>query len=181
MTVARSETSVPTEGVMTLAEQLPAHLRDRFEMVDGRLVEKVAHPGQGKMYERLFEVFRQVPRERLQRSWGGTRCFFRTPPHGIRKEYDPDLVAVHASNPDQLVDDEDYFGVPDLVLEILSRWTRDIDRGIKMETYAYHGVRHYWLAEPETDSIEAYRLEAGVYVRLWERPLSEIELPADLR
>jgi hypothetical protein len=42
-------------------------------------------------------------------------------------------------------------------------------------------VRHYWLAEPDTDSIEAYRLEAGVYVRLWERPLSEIELPADLR
>ena len=56
-------------------------------------------------------------------------------------------------------------GVPDLVLEILSRSTAAMDRGLKKQTYARHGIPEYWIVDPEQEAIELYRLDrtAGAY------------------
>jgi Uma2 family endonuclease len=56
-------------------------------------------------------------------------------------------------------------GVPDLVLEILSRSTAAMDRGLKKQTYARHGIPEYWIVVPEQEAIEIYRLDraAGAY------------------
>jgi Uma2 family endonuclease len=56
-------------------------------------------------------------------------------------------------------------GVPDLLVEVLSPSTAEMDRGLKMETYARHGVPEYWIADPEREAIEIYRLDrdAGAY------------------
>jgi Uma2 family endonuclease len=75
----------------------------------------------------------------------------------------PDLVVVrneHASILSDVIR-----GVPDLVLEVLSPSTAALDRGLKMETYARHGVPEYWIVDPERQAIEVYRLDsmAGAY------------------
>lgn len=56
-------------------------------------------------------------------------------------------------------------GVPDLVLEVLSRSTAELDRGLKKQTYARHGVPEYWIVDPERETIEIHRLDppAGAY------------------
>jgi Uma2 family endonuclease len=52
-------------------------------------------------------------------------------------------------------------GVPDLVIEVLSPSTAKRDRGIKMETYARHGVGECWMVSDESPAIEIYRLDTG--------------------
>jgi Uma2 family endonuclease len=47
---------------------------------------------------------------------------------------------------------------PDFVVEILSTSTEARDRGIKFEDYAAHGVREYWLVDPEGETLEQYLL-----------------------
>src|SRR5438874_2533525 len=54
-------------------------------------------------------------------------------------------------------------GAPDLVVEILLPSTRARDRGIKLRRYAASGVRHYWIVDPRTRALEAYRLTDGGY------------------
>jgi len=47
---------------------------------------------------------------------------------------------------------------PDLAIEILSPGTAGNDRGRKMELLARHGVREYWLVDPEAVAIEVHWL-----------------------
>ena len=50
---------------------------------------------------------------------------------------------------------------PDWVCEILSPRTEAIDRGKKMRIYRRESVRHTWLINPVTRTLEVYRLDAG--------------------
>ena len=52
---------------------------------------------------------------------------------------------------------------PDLVVEILSPATVRNDRGRKMSPYAHHGVKEYWLFDPENVRMEIYRLGDAVF------------------
>ena len=52
---------------------------------------------------------------------------------------------------------------PVLVVEILSRGTRMLDRTMKRAMYEERGVEHYWVIDPAGPSIEALRLSGGVY------------------
>jgi Uma2 family endonuclease len=45
---------------------------------------------------------------------------------------------------------------PDLAIEILSPSTARNDRGRKLQLLARHGVREYWLVDPEAVAIEVY-------------------------
>jgi Uma2 family endonuclease len=54
-------------------------------------------------------------------------------------------------------------GPPTLVIEILSPSTIQIDRGVKFQLYARHGVPYYWIVDPEARTVEAYRLTEGTY------------------
>lgn len=55
-------------------------------------------------------------------------------------------------------------GPPDLVIEILSRDTRGVDRGEKFYEYEQAQVPEYWLIDPDRRKVEAYRLGGeGVY------------------
>ncbi len=45
-------------------------------------------------------------------------------------------------------------GAPDLIVEVLSPSTAEVDRGVKAQAYARAGVREYWLADPEAGTLE---------------------------
>lgn len=51
--------------------------------------------------------------------------------------------------------------VPDWVCEIQSPSTASRDRVYKRHLYARHGVRHYWLVDPEARTLEALELRDG--------------------
>jgi Uma2 family endonuclease len=55
-----------------------------------------------------------------------------------------------------------YFSLPpDWVCEVLSKSTEDVDRNKKLPIYATHGVRHVWLIDPNTKTLEVYPLDDG--------------------
>jgi Uma2 family endonuclease len=54
--------------------------------------------------------------------------------------------------------------VPDWTCEIISPSTASRDRVTKRALYARHGVRHYWLVDPEERTIEALELRGGVWM-----------------
>ena len=56
------------------------------------------------------------------------------------------------------------FGVPDLIVEVLSPGTEKRDRGYKKDLYEKSGVREYWLVEPETQTVEVYLLKDKKFV-----------------
>ena len=51
------------------------------------------------------------------------------------------------------------YGTPDLIVEVISPGTAKYDRGYKKRLYEKHGVKEYWIVEPETRSIEVYLLK----------------------
>ena len=55
-------------------------------------------------------------------------------------------------------------GPPDLVVEVLSPSTKKRDRTYKKDLYERCGVREYWLAEPDTKTVEVYLLQDGKYI-----------------
>ena len=71
-------------------------------------------------------------------------------------------------------------GAPDLVVEVLSPSTSRKDRMQKKAVYEACGVREYWLADPNSRTIEQYLLQDGaltlhgVYVSYTDRDLERM-------
>ena len=74
----------------------------------------------------------------------------------------PDLLFVSNARSD-IITEANIQGAPDLVVEILSPGTARYDRGYKLTLYGRHGVREYWLVDPEAESVEVLTLgETGL-------------------
>ncbi len=80
-----------------------------------------------------------------------------------RNDYEPDLCFFSREKAQTLTPDQMKFPPPDFVVEILSPSTEDIDRGVKFEDYALHGVGEYWIVDADEETIEQYVLREGVY------------------
>ena len=74
----------------------------------------------------------------------------------------PDLVYVDDTRR-QLLSERALEGAPTLAVEILSPWSRHIDRRVKMRLYAKHAVNWYWIVDGDGLTIDAYRLESDGY------------------
>jgi Uma2 family endonuclease len=82
---------------------------------------------------------------------------------------EPDVVFMRAEHEDRITDP--YWGVPDLVMEVVSPGTRRVDSVIKVKEYAEAGIPEFWLVDPETETITLYVLAGSVYEqRLVGRP-----------
>jgi Uma2 family endonuclease len=77
--------------------------------------------------------------------------------------YQPDIIFI-AKERFSLIEPAKINGAPDLVIEILSPSTAYYDIKKKARTYARHGVKEYWLVDPEEQSIEVYVGEEGKFV-----------------
>ena len=75
----------------------------------------------------------------------------------------PDIVFVAAGRK-SIITGRAIEGAPDLIVEILSPSSVRQDRVVKAALYARHGVRHYWIIDPEACSLETSVL-AGEHYR----------------
>jgi Uma2 family endonuclease len=81
-----------------------------------------------------------------------------------RNDYEPDVVFFGAAKAARLRAKTLKFPVPDFVCEVLSNSTAKRDRGVKFQDYEAHGVREYWIVNPERRELEQYVLEKERYV-----------------
>ena len=68
----------------------------------------------------------------------------------------PDIIFIAKARL-HIVTPENIRGAPDLLVEILSPTTADIDRDIKRKLYARFGVKEYWLVNTDKQRVEVYR------------------------
>jgi Uma2 family endonuclease len=80
-----------------------------------------------------------------------------------RNDYEPDICFFRADTADAFHSNQMRFPAPDFVVEVLSASTAAIDRGVKFEDYAAHGVGEYWIIDPDTETVEQYRLAGDRY------------------
>ena len=136
----------------------------RFELLDGELVmAPVPSVWHQNIAGNLYAYLRQVVRKH---NLG--RVFF-APIDVVLSETDvvqPDLLFVARGHEDR-IREEGIFGAPDLVVEILSPATESRDRGYKRTLYARHGVREYWIVDPQARRVEVYTLTSQG-LTLWQ-------------
>jgi Uma2 family endonuclease len=75
-----------------------------------------------------------------------------------RNDYEPDICFFSKEKSSLFTDDQMVFPAPDFVVEILSKSTAKKDKGIKHQDYAAHGIREYWIINPNRKSIDQYIL-----------------------
>lgn len=73
-----------------------------------------------------------------------------------RNDYEPDICYFTKERAAAFTEDQVVFPAPDFVVEILSKKTAKIDRGIKHTDYASHGVREYWIIDPTRKTLEQF-------------------------
>lgn len=145
-------------------------------------------PDDGRRYE-LFEGVLQVapsPTTRHQRVSGKLFLILQNhvAEHDLGEVFDapldvvlsgtsvlqPDLVYVSRAR-EQVINEKNIAGAPDLAIEVVSPATASIDRVTKAQVYARHGIPYYWVVDPEQRVVEEFRLERGIYMlrRCWQQ------------
>jgi Uma2 family endonuclease len=77
---------------------------------------------------------------------------------------EPDLLFVTKEHSDRI--GEQFYGPPDLVVEVLSSGTWRTDRRDKMVEYAQAGISEYWMVDPDAGTVEVFFLREGAYTLL---------------
>lgn len=78
--------------------------------------------------------------------------------------YQPDIFFI-ATDRLSIVENNVY-GAPDLIVEILSPGSEKIDKVEKKEVYERCSVKEYWTVHPLTKKVTGYRLLEGSFVEI---------------
>ncbi len=149
----------PPQGQWTEEEYLALNTNRLVELSDSNLeVLEIPTDLHQLVLERLFvAVYLLVTRHRLGH--------VRFSPLHVRlrrgKFREPDLIFMAATHANRI--GEKYWGVPDLVAEVLSPSDPDRDRITKKKEYAQAGIPEYWIVDPEGKTVEVYLLRAKQY------------------
>ncbi|MES0489512.1 MAG: Uma2 family endonuclease [Leptospirales bacterium] len=60
-------------------------------------------------------------------------------------------------------------GVPDIVVEVLSKSTKERDLGVKANRYLENGVKEYWIADTDKKSISLWLNENNENKKNWKK------------
>ena len=77
--------------------------------------------------------------------------------------FKPDLVVIKKENYSIMKWRGAIYGVPDMVVEVLSRSTRVRDLTVKKDAYESNGVKEYWIVDPYMKTVDVYLLKDGKY------------------
>jgi len=133
-----------------------------IELSEGELI-MLPHPTE--THQRVLDALYAIMRAFVLKHNLGIIRFAPLPvrlwPGKIRE---PDILFVSHAHADRI--GEQFYGPPDLVVEVISPTTRLTDRRDKFFDYARAGINEYWLADPEAQTIEVFVLQDSAYTLL---------------
>jgi len=134
--------------------------RNRYEIHDGELsVTPAPNVKHQRFSSRLhFALFQHVLANQLGEVFAAPTDVILAPTTVVQ----PDLVFI-GNDRRAIITERAIEGPPTLVIEILSPSTSRTDRITKAQLYAKHGVSHYWLIDPDQQTVEAYKLAGDQY------------------
>lgn len=132
----------------------------RYEIIDGNLLMAPApdtwHQDWSRKLFRLVDRF--VTKNRLGEVFYAPIDLVLDAENTVQ----PDLLFVAAANAG-IIQRRAIFGVPNLLVEIVSPSSVRRDRYDKKELYARFGVKEYWIGDPANKALEVLTLHAGRY------------------
>ena len=137
----------------TVADYMALPEYPRVELIDGEFFVTAAPNLTHQRVIRDLILLLQPQVERL-----GLGEVFQSPVDVVLSDEDvvqPDVLFVaadHKARLENLVN-----GPPDLAVEVLSPWNSERDRTVKRDLYLESGVEEYWIADPETRTVEVRR------------------------
>ena len=133
-----------------------------FEIIEGeKFFMSAARPflNHITISNRLFSIFENYIEKNNINAAAFVECDVYLPDGN--NNFIPDFCVIRDMN---IVESEKAIhGVPDLVVEVLSRSTMKKDVGIKKDIYERNGVKEYWIINPWAKSIEVYHLIDGKF------------------
>ncbi len=151
----RAEIRFTADDYRTLPETGP-----RYQVIDGDLIHMSPAPSIPHQ-EAVGLLFSRLRACAIDRRLGRV---IASPVDVHLSEHDvvqPDILFVSKERDDRIVH-EGVHGAPDLIVEVLSPSTRDLDLGAKKILYARHGVIEYWVLDLHDQTVSIYRLEEDV-------------------
>lgn len=141
--------------------ELPDDATYSYELLNGILVRRNAPSGEHQLVQSslLEKFFAFVAEKKLGR-------VFSSPTSVVLSDYDapqPDVLFLSNENIDKFDPAWGVKGAPDLIVEILSPSSFKADRSEKKALYEEHGVKEYWLVDPNYKSIEVFILKKGKF------------------
>ena len=135
----------------TVREYMTTPEDKRYQLLDGEMILAPSPTTKhqrilGNLFRLLDAVFAATSRGRVKLS----------PLDVVLSDYDvaqPDVLFVSNERAD-IVTEANIQGAPDLVVEILSPSTAGYDRGYKQVLYGRHGVREYWIVDPDAETVD---------------------------
>ena len=123
----------------------------RYQLLDG---EMILAPSPNTRHQRVIRRLSRVLSDFAETN--GVGEVFLAPYDVVLSNHDvaqPDILFVSNAR-SSIVTEANIQGAPDLVVEILSPGTAIYDRGYKQSLYSSHGVREYWLVDPDAETVE---------------------------
>ncbi|OOH73616.1 Uma2 family endonuclease [Leptospirillum ferriphilum] len=100
--------------------------------------------------------------------------------HDPLRAVKPDLVFVSKDRL-SLIGEKNIDSAPDLLLEILSEGTEKRDLREKFALYERSGVPEYWIVDPDTDTVQVFRLSGNTYQSPAEFPRQDVLVSPNAR
>ena len=129
----------------------------KAEFINGQVI--VHSPVRRRHLRASFFAANLLGNFALQRGLGevySEKCLIRCQ----RNDYEPDLCFFGAAQCAGLEENQLIFPPPDLIVEVLSPSTESNDRTLKLDDYAQHGIREYWIVDADERTVEQYVLPA---------------------
>jgi len=148
------------EDLLNLPDDL-----NRYEIIEGELYMT---PAPSTKHQGVQRELGQVLYNFIKKRDLGT--IFYAPCDVVLSNTDvvePDLLFISKKRK-SIITEKNIQGAPDLVVEIISPNTKNIDRINKKKLYEKYGVREYWIVDPEDEKVEVWTLEGKEFRLLGE-------------
>ena len=149
-------------------KSLPESETKRYELIEGELIMV---PSPNFEHQRISGNLEFLLRSFVHEKNLGTIVHAPLDVHLGEDVVQPDILFVSKAR-SKIITEEEIRGAPDLVIEILSPVTSERDQTYKKTLYARHGVREYWVVDPEEKTVEVLTLgkagfeSSGVYRKM---------------
>ena len=153
-----------TKPGLTYEDYLNIQGDDRYELIGGELilVSSPSEAHQSISVRLLLDMGGFIRNGDLGQIYHAPFDVLLTDPDGSLNVVQPDLIFVSKER-ERIITPANIRGAPDLLVEILSPSTRRLDVTSKLELYARHGVKEYWIADPDARTIDVMLLKGGQY------------------
>ncbi len=164
------------EGVYTYADYLTWNIKDRLELLRGRIV--LMSPAPNLRHQQISGNFHGIIWNHLK----SNPCQVFAAPFDVRLSKEQEELNIHTVvQPDVCVvcdesklDEKGCLGAPDLIIEILSPGNSHKEFRDKYNLYQDSGVKEYWIVNPQNNSLQVFvRNTEGLFIG--KQPLTDLD------